>query len=93
MEIKGPEGLGGAREIQPPRRAGRQGAREGASRAAGDKVEISDLGRLKGLLAGTPPVRLERIAELKKRIQDGGYPPDDILDKAFDRMMSEEAGA
>ncbi len=92
MEIKGPEGLGGAREIQPPRRTGRQGAREGSSRTDGDKVEISGLGRLKGLLAHVPEVRAERIAELKKKIRDGGYPPGELVDQAFDKMLSEETG-
>ena len=93
MEIKGPEGLGGARDVQPPRRPGKTGAREGAPRAGDDKVEISSLGRYKAAVAAAPAMRMDRIAELRERIKKGGYPPDDLLDKAFDRMLSEEAGA
>ena len=94
MEIKGPEGLGGARDIQPPRRPGKPGAREGSSRASGgDKVEISSMGRYKALVSSAPAIRADLVAEIKEKIRKGGYPPDDLLDKAFDRMLSEETGS
>ena len=92
MEIKGPEGLGGARDIQPPRRAGKPGAREGASRAGADKVEISSMGRYKAAVAAAPAIRVDKVAEIREKIKKGGYPPDELLDKAFDRMLSEETG-
>ena len=93
MEIRGPEGLGGARDIQPPRRAGKQGGREGASRSGSDQVEISNLGRFKGIVAAAPPIRVDRVAEIRQKIRKGGYPPQDLVDKAFDNMLSDETGA
>ncbi len=93
MEIKGPEGLGGARDVQPPRRPAKTGAREGASRAEGnDKVEISSLGRYKAIVSAAPPVRADRVAEIREKIRKGGYPTDELLSQAFDRMVSEETG-
>ena len=93
MEISGPGGVGGPREIQPDRKPGRVESREGGSRRdEGDKVEISDLARLKGLLANLPPVRAERVAALREKIKNGGYPPAEALDQALDKMMEEELG-
>ena len=93
MEIRGPGGVGGPREVNPDRKPGRVESREGQSRGAeGDRVEISDMARLKGLLANVPPVRAERIAALREKIKNGGYPPAEVLDKALDKMMEEELG-
>jgi anti-sigma28 factor (negative regulator of flagellin synthesis) len=91
MEITGPGGIGGSPKINADRKPVRVPSRQGGS-AGGDKVEISDTARLKGLLANVPEVRLERIAEIKRKIQSGGYPPDDLVNEAFDRMFKEEAG-
>ena len=93
MEIRGPGGIGGPNEVNPDRKAGRVESKPSESRkSGGDQVEISDLARLKGILANVPPVRLDRIAEIKEKIKNGGYPPADVLDKALDKMMQEELG-
>ena len=51
------------------------------------------MGRYKSVVASAPAIRADLVAEIKEKIRKGGYPPDDILDKAFDRMLEEEAGA
>ncbi len=74
MEITGPggiEGIGGPPKINSDRKPSRVPPRQGGS-AGGDKVEFSDAARLRGLLANVPEVRLERIAELRRKIQAGG---------------------
>ena len=93
MEIRGPGGIGGPNEVNPDRKAGRPEPRTSEPRrSGGDQVEISDLARLKGILANVPPVRLEKVAALREKIKNGGYPPADVLDKALDKMMEEELG-
>ena len=63
MEIRGPGGIGGPNEINPDRKPGRVEPRPGESRkSGGDQVEISDMARLKGLLANVPAIRVEKVA-------------------------------
>ena len=93
MEIRGPGGIGGPNEINPDRKSGRVESKPGESRrSTGDQVEISDMARLKGLLANVPPIRLEKVAALREKIKNGGYPPADVLDKALEKMIQEELG-
>lgn len=95
MEITGPGGIGGTPKVHPDRKPARIPSREGSG-GGGDKVEISDVARLKGIFAALPSVRPEkaaRIQELRQMIRDGGYPPDGLVDKALDLMIDEETGA
>lgn len=93
MEIRGPDGLGGPREASPDRRPlPRSPSRSGGRTGASDRVEISDMARLKGLLSNVPPVREERVMAIRERIRAGGYLTDEKLSQAFDKMLSEELG-
>ena len=67
--------------------AGAEAAAE--SDSAGITEEARELGRAHGIVQAAPDVRAERVAALKKQIQNGTYQPDakeiarQILDRGF----------
>ena len=94
MEIRAPGNLGGPREVQPDRKSGRAPSRSrGQGGSGSDRVEISDLARLKGLLANVPPIREEKVRAIREQVRSGSYLTDAKVGQAFDRMFQEETGA
>ena len=63
--------------------------------AGSDRVELSpqsrDMKKIHEILATTPEVRTEKVAELKKAIEDGTYrvKTEDIADKMIQEMVFE----
>ena len=63
--------------------------------AGSDRVELSpqsrDMKKIHEILATTPEVRTEKVAELKKAIEDGTYrvKTEDIADKMVQEMVFE----
>jgi flagellar biosynthesis anti-sigma factor FlgM len=74
---------------------GGQQATEGAASQGATKAELSSRGkeiaRASALAQGAPDVREDKIAELKKRIAEGGYKIDDHA--VADRLVSEHLEA
>ena len=49
---------------------------------------MADLYYLKQVASETPDVRLDKIAEVKQKIQDPNYLTKEVLDSAADRLMA-----
>lgn len=92
MEIRGPGGVGGPGEIRPRQPVQGPAPKETQPPVRTDRVEISEVARLKGLLASVPPIRAERVAELKKEIQAGRFLTAERLSQAIDNLIKEELG-
>lgn len=72
MEIQGPFDTSPVRPIKDRRAAPAQGA-PAPGEAAGDRLEISEMGRLLAALTSTPEVRSELVDEVRQKIQSGAY--------------------
>ena len=57
--------------------------------SAGDKVEISDVARLQALLRDVPEIRVDRVSELRARIEAGTYETPDKIDGVVDEILKE----
>lgn len=85
-------GSGASREVRHPSHAGHARASEAVRGADhGVKASISrkarEAARARELASRAPDVREERVAELKRRIAQGGYHVD--ADAIADRMLAE----
>ena len=83
-------------EMKPPQSEKNPPASSVSSPDAGsDRVELSpqsrDMKKIHEILATTPEVRTEKVAELKKAIEDGTYgvKTEDIADKMIQEMVFE----
>jgi len=54
-----------------------------------DRVEISQLARMMGKIAQLPPVRQDKIDQVKAAIASGSYETPDKWDIAIDRLLEE----
>ncbi|MDR3303930.1 MAG: flagellar biosynthesis anti-sigma factor FlgM [Treponema sp.] len=52
-----------------------------------DAMEKAELYRVGEIVAATPDVRADRVAELKKKINDPSYINDTILNATADKLM------
>ena len=93
--MSGVSGLGG---IQGPREpSDRDGAprvpsaRSGRGPQGRDRVEFSEVALLAGRLRDVPPVRADRVEEIRRSLRDGTYPVEANLDGAVDRLLDEES--
>ncbi len=87
------QGLGGVQGPRGPE--GRRGARApsaGADKARpADTVEISNAAQHVAQVRDAAPVRSERVAAIRKLVQEGRYLTDDKVSKAVDRLVDEES--
>ncbi|MCE9584229.1 MAG: flagellar biosynthesis anti-sigma factor FlgM [Planctomycetes bacterium] len=54
-----------------------------------DRVQISPQARLKAQLRGVPDIRVDRVAAIRKAIENGTYDESQRLGAAIDRLMDE----
>jgi len=52
-----------------------------------DKVEISDLARLKAILTTVPEIRVDRVSELRAQIEAGTYETPEKLNAIVDDIL------
>lgn len=57
-----------------------------------DRVELSEHARWLDTLRSLPPIRAEKVAEIKAAIADGTYESDEKLNTAIDRLLEDIAG-
>ncbi len=57
--------------------------------AAADRLDVSEAGRLASEAIAMSPLRLDRIAELKRQIDAGTYQTDEKLARAFEAFRRE----
>jgi negative regulator of flagellin synthesis FlgM len=84
--------IGSLDPIQPGKKTGRSGQVSQTPRAdsislSSEAVEKGDLYQAMETVSGTPDVRAERIAELKKKINDPSYITDALVQATADKIM------
>jgi hypothetical protein len=91
MDISRTDGIGGAGRIEGPQRPGRivpPAGTPGASFA--DKVDISQKAQLISETLSLPPIRFERLEEVRELIRSGRFDTEARLSGALDRFLAEE---
>lgn len=88
MQVYGPMYVHGPQSISAPHQARPQAAAQAAP-AGGDRLEISEAGRLMDLLSQTPEIRHDRVAALRAAIAEGKYETEARLDLAVSRLLDE----
>lgn len=89
MEVSGPGNLQGPEPIRPDRVSRSRVEAPRPAAETGDTAEISDIARLKGLLADVPDVRLEKIERLRAEIDSGAYETDEKIQTVIERLLEE----
>ena len=57
------------------------------SASASDQVELSAVGQILGRLSPNPPIRAEKVAQIRQAIDAGTYMSPDKIDTAVDRLL------
>ena len=94
MDVGRTEGAGGSGRIEGPHKTSKP-AQPSSPKAPGasDKVDISAPAGLISKALSLDPVRLDRVAEVKKLVQSGKYQTDAHLEGALDRFLDENSDA
>jgi negative regulator of flagellin synthesis FlgM len=84
--------VGSIDPIQPGRKSGRSSQASPAAKAdsialSSEAVEKGELYQAKEMVFSASDVRLERIAELKEKINDPSYINDTIINATADKIM------
>ena len=92
MQIHGPSQTHGAQPLHGPHatRPAEPTATSGTS-SIGDRLDISDAGRIADQLAEIPEIRAERVQDLRAAIASGAYETDERLNTAVERLLDEIA--
>lgn len=61
------------------------------SAVEGDRVEISDLGRLLSQAKALPDIRAEKVSAVRDAIKQGGYLTNDKIDQTLDAVLEDLA--
>ncbi len=92
MQIYGPSQVHGAQSVHGPHSARSiEPASSPASQGVGDRLELSDAGKIAGQLAEIPDIRADRVEQLRAAIASGNYETEERLGVAVDRLLDEIA--
>ena len=94
MDIGSTSGVGGAGRIDGPQHVGK--TRPPASTAhagSADRLDISNTAKITSDVLRLPPVRAERVEEVRKLIQSGRFDTDARLGDALDKFLVENEDA
>jgi anti-sigma28 factor (negative regulator of flagellin synthesis) len=89
MEVNGPGSVQGPDPIRPGRISSGRFAAPASEPADPDRVEISELARLKALLKDVPELRLEKIERIRAEIDAGTYETAEKIQTVIDRLLEE----
>ena len=92
MEIQGPGNLSRIRKVAARRQAGAGGTAPLNGAGAVDDVELSVVAQLLSELEQLPPIRRERVEQIRAEIRDGTYETEEKLADAVDRLILELLG-
>ncbi|REK19036.1 MAG: flagellar biosynthesis anti-sigma factor FlgM [Planctomycetota bacterium] len=92
MQIYGPSQVHGAQHVQGPHatRSLEQAAKP-ETQGVGDRLDISEAGRIASQMAEVPDIRADRVESLRAAILEGTYETEDKLDLAVERLLDEIA--
>lgn len=87
MEIRGPRNVGGIRPVgaKPLRATGPGKEIPGPDRT--DSAQISELAQIKSKLISVPEVRSEKVATVRKAIQEGTYETAEKIDATVSKLL------
>jgi negative regulator of flagellin synthesis FlgM len=92
MQIHGPSQIHGSQGVHGPHQArAAEPAAPAASPGVGDRVDISEAGRIADRMAEIPDIRADRVQEIRTAIANGTYETDEKLDVAVQRLLDEIA--
>ncbi len=92
MELRGPQGIEGARPLRGKKIEGPAAAGKSLSAARGDVVEISELARFMEELSRLPEIRPEKVQQLRQLVVKGEYQTAERIDVAVERLLTELGG-
>ena len=89
------EALRRAGASKPPERAEKKkptraaGSAAGAEPAPGESVEFSEIAKVLAKLANSPPMREEKVEEVRAEVERGEYVTRERLEGAIERLLGE----
>ena len=89
MEIQSTGGISGPDPIQPNRIPAGGARPSERSHPATDRAEISERARFSAQLRDVPPIRKEKVEELRKLIDAEEYETPERIEGAVDRLLEE----
>ena len=87
MDVSGIGSVSGATPARAVAPAAAQPATSSQIAAPKDELEISTAGKMLDRLSESPDVRAERLAQIKKAIDNGSYDSDEKLEAALSKMF------
>lgn len=92
MEISRTNGVAGPARLESSRVEAKTPAQPNAPQGVVDRVEVSEAARLAEQVRNLPEMRVEKLADLKKQIESGGYETAERLKVTVDRIMDDLGG-
>ncbi len=92
MDIGRTDGIGGPGRIEGPQRASKPAPSPTPPADPADRVEVSASSQLISEALSLPPVRAERIDEVRHLLASGQLDTDARLEGALDRFLEENRG-
>jgi hypothetical protein len=91
MDVGRTQGLGGPEGIQGPHPVSRVNPSHESHPATGpaDKVDLTEHARFVSEALSLPPVRLDRVEEIRQLIESGRFETDARLGGALERFLDE----
>jgi negative regulator of flagellin synthesis FlgM len=89
MDIQTTGGISGPDPIQPHRISAGKIHKPETSPPAADRAEISDTARFLAMLRDVPPIRKDRVDELRALIASGKYETPERIAGAVDKLLEE----
>ncbi len=87
MDVSGIGSVSGATPTRAVAPVATQPATSSQIAAPKDELEISTAGKMLDRLSESPDVRAERLAQIKKAIDNGAYDSDEKLEAALSKMF------
>lgn len=92
MEISRTNGVTGPARLESSRVEAKAPAQPNAPQGVVDRVEVSEAARLAEQVRNLPEMRVEKLADLKRQIESGGYDTAEKLKVTVDRIVEELGG-
>ena len=90
MQVQGPASVHGPQPINSPHRVKAAESPRPASRVGQtDQLDISPEADMVSRVREMPDIRADRVAEIRKAIQDGTYETEEKMGMALDRMLDD----
>jgi negative regulator of flagellin synthesis FlgM len=91
MQIHGTSQAHGVQPLHGPHATRPAEPNAPSSAASGDRLDISDAGRIADRLAEIPDIRADRVQDIRAAIANGSYETDEALNTAVERLLDEIA--